>query len=69
VRWGGAAADRPAFAPSMVVLVGFTSNACTGVALLSWSGETLIALCATGREFTSVSRDTAVNPLGARIFA
>ncbi len=69
VLCGGAAAGRPALAPSIVVLVGFTSKACTGVTLLSWFGAILIALCATGREFTSVSRETAVNPFGDRIFA
>ena len=69
VLCGGTAAALPALAPSTVVLVGFTSRAWTGVIRLSWFGATRIALCATGREFTSVSRDTAVNPFGERIFA
>lgn len=69
VRGGGATVDLPAFAPSIVVRVGFTSSERVGVALLSSFGETLMLFRATDREFTSVSRDTAVNPFGARMLA
>lgn len=69
VREGGIAADLPAFAPSIVVRVGCTSSDRTGDTRLSSLGETLTLLAATEREFTMVSRDTAVNPLGARMLA
>jgi len=62
VRGGGAAVDLPTFAPSMVVRVGFTSSERVGAILLSSFGETLMLFRATEREFTSVSRDTAVKP-------
>ena len=63
------AVDLPTFAPSIVVRVGRTSNDRVGVILPNSFCETLTLLRATEREFTMVSRDTAVNPLGARILA
>ena len=66
VREGGTAAGLPAFAPSIVVRVGCTSSDRAGDILLNSLGETLTLLAATEREFTMVSRDTAVNPFGAR---
>ncbi len=44
---GGTAAERAAFGPSIVVLVGFTSNEWTGLTRLSWSGEIRTAFRAT----------------------
>ena len=69
LRGGGIAVDRRAFSPSMVVLVGVTLSSRTGVTLLSCSGDILMALRATGCEFSKVLRETAVNPLGACRFA
>lgn len=68
-RWGGTAAERPAFGPSMVVRVGFTSSERTGATRLSWFAEIRTLLRATGSEFTNALRETAVNPLGARRLA
>src|SRR5258708_14663202 len=62
---GGTAAERPAFGPSMVVLVGFTSNEWTGLTPLSWLGEIRTAFPATVLEFTRVFPATAVQPLVA----
>ena len=53
----------------MVVRVGFTSSERVGAILLSSFGETLMLFRATEREFTSVSRDTAVKPFGERMLA
>jgi hypothetical protein len=69
LRGGGIAADLEAFAPSIVVRVGFTSSERVADTRFSSFGETLRLLRATEREFTSVSRDTAVNPLRARRLA
>jgi hypothetical protein len=69
LRGGGIAAVLPALAPSMVVRVGRTSSDRLGDTLLKSFGETLMLFRATGRELTSVSRDTAVNPLRARMLA
>jgi hypothetical protein len=69
LRDGGAAALIPALAPSLVAAVGLTSNLFTGVTRLSWLGETRIELRATFCEFSSVCRETAVKPFGARMFA
>jgi hypothetical protein len=69
VRGGGMAALRPAFAPSIVVRVGRASAARTALTRVNCCGEMRIALRATGRELTRVSRDTAVNPFGARMLA
>ena len=69
LRGGGAAALIPAFCPSIAALVGFTSSEWTGLTLLSWLGEIRIALRATGCEFISVCRETAVKPFGACILA
>jgi hypothetical protein len=59
------AVDLPAFAPSIAVRVGFTSGDRVAETLLRSFAETLTLLRATEREFTSVSRDTAVNPFRA----
>ena len=66
----GAAVPRPA-PPSMVVRVGCTPGVLTDVSdvRLSWFGETRTPLCATESEFTSVLREAAENPPGARRFA
>ncbi len=69
LRGGGAAAIRPAFGPSMLVRVGRTFSERTGLILLIWFGETRIAFRATDCEFSSVLRETAVNPFGACMFA
>lgn len=69
VRGGGMAVVRPAFLPSMVVLVGRASTVRTALARLSCCGETLTAFRATSRELTSVLRETAVNPFGACMLA
>jgi hypothetical protein len=69
LRGGGMADDLAAFAPSIVVFVGLTSSARTGVTLLNWLGEIRTAFRATGCEFTNVVRETAVNPFGACMFA
>lgn len=69
VRGGGMAVLRPLFAPSMLVRVGRASTARTAATWLNCCGVTRTALRATGRELTSVSRETAVNPLGTRILA
>jgi hypothetical protein len=67
LRDGGMAAGRPA--PSTAVRLGRTSTERTAVILPSSFGETRMLLRATCCEFTSVLRETAVNPLGACIFA
>ena len=59
------AVDLPAFAPNMLVRVGFTSSGRAGATRVNSFCEILTLLRATGREFTMVSRDTAVNPLRA----
>jgi len=69
VRGGGIAAVLPVFAPSIVVRVGRTSSERVGDILLMSFGDTLRLFRATEREFTSVSRDTAVNPLRACMLA
>lgn len=69
LRGGGAAAVRPAFGPSMLVRVGRTPKDRTGLILLIWFGETRIALRATDCEFSSVLRETAVNPFGECMLA
>jgi hypothetical protein len=66
---GGLEANRPAFAPSVVVRVGVTFNERKGVSRLIWFGERRMLLRATGSEFTRVLRETAVNPLRAFRFA
>jgi hypothetical protein len=64
---GGEAAARLKFPPSIEVRVGRTlaKPPRSGVARLSSFGETLIRFRATDIEFTSVLRETAVNPPGA----
>lgn len=64
---GGGAAARLKFPPSIEVRVGRTlaKPPPSGVARLNWFGETLIRFRPTGIEFTSVLRETAVNPPGA----
>jgi hypothetical protein len=66
-RWGGTAACLPAPEPSIVVRVGLASTLRTGLTLPNSLGETLTLFRATGWEFTNVLRETAVNPLGARM--
>lgn len=68
-RSGGAAADLPAFGPSIVVRVGLASTLRSGVTRLSWLGEILTAFRATDCELTSALRETAVKPFGARKLA
>jgi hypothetical protein len=63
LRGGGIAVDLPAFPPSIVVRVGRTSSERAGDRRLISFGETRMLFRATDREFTSVSRDTAVKPL------
>jgi hypothetical protein len=67
----GVAAGCPALAPSIVVRVGRTSGERTADSdvRLNWVGETRTEFRATGSEFTSVFREAAVNPFGARRFA
>ena len=48
LRDGGTAAVRPAFAPSMALLVGLASMVCTGLTLLIALGDRRKALRATG---------------------
>lgn len=64
----GGAAPLP-FAPTMLARVGRTPSECTAVMRLIWLGESRRLLCATGREFSSVFRETAVNPPGRCMFA
>src|SRR5262249_14820502 len=69
VRGGGAAVPLPKFPPIMVVRVGRASTVRTAVARFNWFGGTLTAFLATCCEFTSVFRETAVNPFRTRMFA
>jgi hypothetical protein len=67
-RDGGTAALTP-LEPMMLARVGMTPSECTAVMRLIWFGAMRKLLCATESEFTSVVRDTTVNPPGRRIFA
>jgi len=66
----GAAAPREV-PPSIVVRVGLTPGERTDAndVRLNWFGETRTEFRDTGSEFTSVFRDAAVNPPGARRLA
>lgn len=66
----GAAVPRPA-PPSIVVRVGCIPGLLTDASdvRLRWLGVTRMPLCATESEFTSVLREAAENPPGARRFA
>ena len=68
-RCGGTAADRLALGPIKVERVGLTSGLRTALIRPNSFGETRTLFRATGRELMSVSRETAVNPFGERIFA
>jgi hypothetical protein len=63
------AARRPLFAPSIVVRFGRASTVRTGDTRLNCCGATRTAFRATERELIKVSRETAVNPFGARMLA
>jgi len=67
-RCGGTAALPPRD-PSMLARDGATPGEWTALTRLKALGETRKLLRATEREFTSVSRETAVNPPGLRMFA
>jgi hypothetical protein len=67
LRDGGVTAAR--CPPTIAVLPGRTSTERTAVILPSSLGETRMLLRATCCELTSVLRETAVNPLGACMFA
>lgn len=68
-RCGGTAADRLALGPIIVERVGLASGLRTVLIRFNSFGETRTLFRATDRELISVSRETAVNPLGERIFA
>jgi hypothetical protein len=67
-RCGGTAALPPRD-PAMVVRDGATPGEWSALTRLKALGETRRLLRETEREFTSVSRDTAVNPPGLCMFA
>ena len=53
----------------MLARVGATPGECTALILLKAFGETRMLLRETDSEFTSVLRETAVNPPGACMLA
>src|SRR5579872_5761024 len=65
----GGTAALPPRDPSMLARDGATPGECTALIRLKVPGETRRLLRATEREFTSVSRETAVNPPGLCKFA
>lgn len=67
-RCGGTAALAP-LEPSMLARDGATPGECTAPTRLNALGDTRKLLRETESEFTSVLRETAVNPPGACMFA